>query len=88
VIAVCHSYGIPCAAVAFPFAEDLSFVFRDHALSIGAPDCDPIPVDPDLRRVAWDDLLVSHPVAPEILDGIEVAVRTGVEFYLDRATPD
>jgi len=88
VIVVCDSYGVPHAAVAFPFADDLSFVFRDHALSIGAPDSDPFPVDPDLRRVAWDDLLVTHPVTTETLDAIGVAVRTGVETYLDRAAPD
>lgn len=88
VVAVCDSYGVPCAPVAFPFKEDLAFVFRDHALGIDAPDCAPTVVDPDLRRVSWDDLLVGRTVAPATLDAIEAAVRRGVELYLDRVTPD
>ena len=88
VVAVCDSYGVPCAPVAFPFKEDLAFVLRDHALGIEAPDCAPTLVDPDLRRVTWDDLLVGRTVAPATLDAIEATVRQGVETYLDRVTPD
>ncbi|MET3961487.1 hypothetical protein ABIE44_001421 [Marmoricola sp. OAE513] len=87
VVALCHSYGIPCAPVAFGEDDLLGFVFADYGLGVGIGEVVPTPVPPDLRLTDWSPLLVTRTISADVLDGIEAALSAGVDELAAVRTP-
>jgi hypothetical protein len=88
IAALCDSYGVPCAAVAFAGKDDLGFVFRDYALGVGLDATTPVLVNADLGRTRWSDLLVARTITDSRLDEIQAAVQQGIANCLDLVTAD
>ncbi|WP_183407734.1 hypothetical protein [Nocardioides marmoriginsengisoli] len=88
VAALCDSYRIPHATIAFAGKDDLGFVFRDYALGVGLPVLAPTVVDPDLGTVRWSDVLVSRTIEESRLDEIQASVHQGIASCLDLVTAD
>ncbi|MCZ4500692.1 MAG: hypothetical protein JWQ74_3247 [Marmoricola sp.] len=88
VLALCDSYGVPCAAVTFTERSDLGFVFRDYALGVGLAPTAPLPVKPDLGLVRWDDVLVARTVDPDVLDAVQATLRQGIAGCLELVRAD
>lgn len=91
VMIVCHSYGIPCALVAFQGFEDAvhgtGIKYRDYSEGIGLTEVwEPVPVDLNLARTNWDDLIRTEQISAAKLDEIEDAIAAGVAEYLSHAT--
>jgi len=89
VMIACHSYGIPCALIGFHGFEDAvhgtGIKYRDYSEGVGLTEVwEPVPVDLNLRRTSWDDLIRSARVSADKLDEIEAAVAGGVAEYLAR----
>jgi hypothetical protein len=85
VMALCQSFGIPCAPISFGEASPAqSFAYEDHALGLDLPVLYPTQVDPDLRTTNFDDLLTTVTISASVLDGIEDAVSDAVATYTSR----
>jgi hypothetical protein len=89
VMIACHSYGIPCALIAFQGFEDAvhgsGIKYRDYSLGAGLSEIwEPVPVDLNLRRTDFDDLIRQERVSTAKLDEIEEAVASGIAEYLTR----
>ncbi|MCZ4500693.1 MAG: hypothetical protein JWQ74_3248 [Marmoricola sp.] len=90
VMIACHSYGIPCALIAFTGFEDAvhgtGIKYRDYSAGAGlATPWEPVAVDLNLRRTNWDDLIRTEWVGAAKLDEVEDAIARGIAAYLDRA---
>lgn len=89
VMIICHSYGIPCALVAFSGFEDAvhgtGIKYRDYSEGIGLAEAwNPVAVDLNLRRTNFDDLIRTEQVSDAKLDELEQAIADGVAAYLTR----
>lgn len=89
VLIACHSYGIPCALIGFSGFEDAvhgtGIKYRDYAAGAGlSGSWDPVPVDLNLRRTNFDDLIRTERISDAKLDEVEAAVARGIETYLSR----
>lgn len=85
VTALCQSFGVPVAPVAFgePSAVQ-AFAYEDHALGLDLPVVLPTQVATDLTATNFDDLLTTVTIAPDVLDGIEDALKDAVATYAAR----
>jgi len=85
VMALCQSFGMPCAPVAFGEPSPVqAFAYEDHALGLDVPFVLPTKIAPDLTATNFDDLLTTVSIAPSVLDGIEDALRDAVATYTER----
>ncbi|MET3961486.1 hypothetical protein ABIE44_001420 [Marmoricola sp. OAE513] len=89
VMIACHSYGIPCSLIGFNGFEDAvhgsGIKYRDYALGAGLTEpWDPVPVDLDLRRTSWRDLVRTERITDAKLDEIQDALSRGIAEYLTR----
>lgn len=85
VMALCQSFGVPCAPVSFGEPSPVqAFAYEDHALGLDVPVIRPTQVAPDLRATNFDDLLTTVTISPSVLDGIEDALADAVATYAAR----
>jgi hypothetical protein len=85
VMALCQSFGVPCAPVAFGEPSPVqAFAYEDHALGLDLPVVLPTQVTTDLRATDFDDLLTTVTIAPSVLDDIEDAIKDAVATYTER----
>jgi len=89
VMIACHSYGIPCALIAFTGFEGAvhgtGIKYRDYSAGAGlTTPWEPVAVDLNLRRTNWDDLIRTERISEAKLDEVEAALAAGIASYRNR----
>lgn len=85
ILAVCHAYAMPSAAVVFAEDDGLLLPFEDYLSGVGLrTDGAVSAVAPDLRGTDWVNRMEVERVDAARLDAIEEHVRRGVEVYESR----